>query len=150
VQAVALARLAQVVAALAPEPPDVAGADGGSGGEGQQPNGLPRGDATALAELKLLRLMQEEVNRRTAEIQTQQLAGGMTPQLEQESLELAAEQGRLADLMLNLSRPSVENPEDDPASLPDAPTQEKNGKDDSVPDPLPPLGERGKLPGGEP
>jgi hypothetical protein len=87
---------------------------------------MPPADATVLAELKLLRLMQEEINRRTAEIEAQRNAGGITPETEQELLELAAEQGRLAELMLNLSRPSVENPEENPARLPEPPPAAKN------------------------
>jgi hypothetical protein len=126
-QAVALARLGQIVTALAPEEPEPgAEQDGSGGGGGQTPSGMPPADATVLAELKLLRLMQEEINRRTAEIEAQRNAGGITPETEQELLELAAEQGRLAELMLNLSRPSVENPEENPARLPEPPPAAKN------------------------
>jgi hypothetical protein len=91
------------------------------------------GDATALAELKLLRLMQQEINRRTTEIEDQRRSGALSPELEQELIELSAEQGRLADLMLNLSRPSVQNPEDNPAGLPVAPMPDKNGKQPEEP-----------------
>jgi hypothetical protein len=132
-QIVALARLMQTAAALAPESPEAGGPEGGQGGAGTQPGGLPMGDATALAELKLLRLMQQEINRRTTEIEDQRRSGALSPELEQELIELSAEQGRLADLMLNLSRPSVQNPEDNPAGLPVAPMPDKNGKQPEEP-----------------
>ncbi|MEQ8785752.1 MAG: hypothetical protein RIC55_05615 [Pirellulaceae bacterium] len=114
---VALERLRQIVAALAPESGDTAEA-GGQGGAGQPQEGGNSQQITALAELKLLELLQQVINRRTTEIEAERVRGGLTPELEQELLELAGEQGRLADLMLNLSRPKAENPEDNPDDLP--------------------------------
>ncbi|MCL4207514.1 MAG: hypothetical protein KJ000_33945 [Pirellulaceae bacterium] len=73
-----------------------------------------------LAELKLLRTMQIEVNRQTAELGDVVQKGGSEAEAALRRMdELAAEQGRLADLMLELSQESVERPEDDPERLPD-------------------------------
>jgi hypothetical protein len=136
---VALTRLQQIVAALAPESGETA-EGGGQGGAGQQP-GAGSQQVTALAELKLLELLQQEINRRTAEIEAERIAGeGLTPQLEQELIELAGEQGRLADLMLNLSRPKAANPEDTPENLPELPGESPRGEIEKE------TGERGKGP----
>lgn len=104
---VALARLQQLLEALKPEPPmedmqppPPMGNDGG----GQQPQ-MPPGDAVhLLAELKLLRLMQQEINRRTTEIEKLHAkATALTADQERELDDLAVEQGKLADLVLTLS-----------------------------------------------
>jgi hypothetical protein len=74
-----------------------------------------------LAELKLLRSMQIEVNRQTAELgEVLERTGPEAEAALRRLDELAVEQGRLADLMLELSQESAERPEDDPDQLPDA------------------------------
>ena len=76
----------------------------GNNGPGNQGPQMPPGDAVhLLAELKLLKLMQQEINRRTAEIEKQAAkAQNLTPEQEKELDDLSQEQGKLADLVLNL------------------------------------------------
>ncbi len=123
----ALGRLARMLEALKPEPaekePD-ANQGGQPGQPGQQgppgPQGQP-GGIRDVAQLKLLKLMQEEVNRRTQAIE-RVLAGadkGSEParrQLDQ----LTLEQGCLADLLLTLIRPE-EPAEEDRGNVPESP-----------------------------
>jgi hypothetical protein len=68
--------------------------------------------------LKLVRLMQEDVNLRTAELQRS--LGAKKPGDEEGRLfaALSEEQGRLAELVLQLLRPAP-NPEEGPAPIPD-------------------------------
>jgi hypothetical protein len=100
----ALVRLQQMQDALkrdAPAPPD--------GQKPQNPpdqgNQPPPSDATGrLAELKLLKLMQQEVNRRTGELEAMRLRAGTLTEDQLVALgQLAEEQGRLAELIGELS-----------------------------------------------
>ena len=108
----ALARLQQLATALSPddqpEPPDDGG--GGAGGGGQ----TPQGDGIArLAELKLLKLLQEAVHVRTVELeQAVHDSGGLTPDQEQELANLAVEQGELAELVYNFITAEDQVPEE--------------------------------------
>ncbi len=125
---VAVTRLSQLLEALQPEPPPDTPPEqepGGSGGGGQPP-GMPPGDALhLLAELKLLKLMQAEINRRTKELEVLQQSGTeLTPDQQQELADLATEQGQLADLALNLGEKSAAStganpPEPAPQQPPD-------------------------------
>lgn len=96
-----LSRLKQLVAATQNDKPangNSGNGGGGSGGGGQQSGGSTR----ALAEVRLIRLMQEDLNRRTQRLSEQ--VGGKEPSDEQraEFTRLAKEQGRLAELTLGL------------------------------------------------
>jgi hypothetical protein len=115
---VALARLEQLLEALQPEagspmepqnPPDGPG--------GQSPGSQPT--LQNLAELKLLKLMQESINKRTAELEE---ARGRTGQLSEEQdrevESLGQEQGQLADRVLEMIQATAERPEDDLGNLP--------------------------------
>ncbi|MFT5525779.1 MAG: hypothetical protein ACI9HK_003749 [Pirellulaceae bacterium] len=85
--------------------------------EQQQP---PADQIQSLAELKLLKSMQEEINRRTSELETRRLREGKLDQdAERELIELSQEQGHLADIVINLIESMKANPEDDPESLPE-------------------------------
>lgn len=76
------------------------GAGGGDGGdEGPETDGIP-----LLAELKLLKAMQEELNERTIELAKVKDAGPLTPVQEQELESVAREQGVLADMTRNLTK----------------------------------------------
>jgi len=114
----ALVRLKQLQKAMKRD-----GSQTGEPQDGQKPAGegsqSPPADAIQrLAELKLLRLMQEEINRRTIELEEKR-NGAITDE-ELEALDdLATEQGRLAGLTLDLTVPVEGNPEDDPESLPE-------------------------------
>ncbi len=110
----ALARLAALLEAL--KPSNQAGSpkkQGGEGGEGKQGGNT---DAIKLiSELKLLKLMQEDLNRRF-----QQLPDvADEAQRHARQAELSQDQGRLADVAFKLSKPLEGNPEDDPDKLPD-------------------------------
>ena len=117
----ALAGLAQVLEALRPEPPeeDPEGAGGGQGGQGPQ-SGTPPGDAIrVMAELKLLKLMQEDINSRTRLLEEEFGAlTDLTRAAQARYDELSRRQGLLADLLLNLV-PVGQDTEDDPDALPD-------------------------------
>jgi hypothetical protein len=117
----AMARLGDLIEALkkdAPsqDPPPDAPPPGQSPPEQAGVDAIQR-----LAELKLLRSMQIEVNRQTAELgEVLERTGPEAEAALRRLDELAVEQGRLADLMLELSQESAERPEDDPDQLPDA------------------------------
>jgi hypothetical protein len=105
----AIARLALLVAALEPEnkensPGDNSG--GGSGGPGKAgapPSGQSSG-ITLLAEIKFLKLWQEDLNGRTQQLETD---AARTPpdELRNKQSELAEEQARLAEAAFRLRNP---------------------------------------------
>lgn len=114
----ALARLEQLLAALRPEeaspaetqdpPPPGDGPD-----QGNQPT------LQNLAELKLLRLMQETIHKRTAALeQSRATTGKLTEDQSRELDSLANEQGQLADRVLEMISAAAERPEDDLENLP--------------------------------
>lgn len=121
-QANAVVRLSQLKEALKPDFKDgpqqpQQPQQGGQGGGNQQP---PPDGIQRLAELKLVKLLQEEVNRRTLALQEKrQTSGDLTDAQADELLDLSAQQGKLAEMILNLVQQVTENPEDDPDSLPD-------------------------------
>jgi hypothetical protein len=115
----ALKRLGQLLEALKPEEPGDEPADPGSGQGGAQGAQRPPGSGLqTLVELKLLKLLQQEVNQRT---QTLEAAfgrtEGVTDEARREYDQLSDEQGRLADLLWDLIAPN-EGAEDMPESLP--------------------------------
>lgn len=115
----AVTRLEQLLIALRPDKqPD----NGNKSSQGNGGDDKPENQASihSLAELKLMRLMQGEINRRTAELESKRKPRSpLTDDERQELEQLAEEQGRLADLILYLSRQAAANPEDNPESLPD-------------------------------
>ncbi len=114
----ALARLDQLLEALKPEIREEEGGQGGAGGGGKPPSS-PAEAIKALAQLKLIKLMQDDVNSRTREMEE---SFGSLDDLADEDveryLELSQEQGHLAELILGLIAPG-EDPESDPEKLPD-------------------------------
>ena len=117
----ALARLEQLLAALEPDKPDdqQAQQDDGSGsgaqGGGQQGEALPD-----TAQLKLLKMLQLDLNERTRNLADRlQQGGAARDEAARALVRVGEEQGKLADLVRNLSQPADEKPEDDPESLPD-------------------------------
>ena len=99
----AAARLEQMLAALKPDSP---GSPDGppKPGDQQQP---PPGEQSlrGLAELKLLHLMQQEINRRTSDLESRRRQGKpLSVDQERELNQLADEQGRLAEMVLKLSQ----------------------------------------------
>jgi hypothetical protein len=95
---VALSRLKMLLAALEPEKK----ANGaGNGGNADRPEPGPTGLPLALAQLKLLKLMQEDLNVRTQQLD-QTAAGKPAEQFRQQYALLADEQGRLAATAIEL------------------------------------------------
>jgi hypothetical protein len=128
----ALSRLDQLLKALEPEKPNKPAEKTGGGGQGGQ-GGQPPGGVHALAELKLVKLMQEELNRRTRELEKAfGRAGAMSEEARRQYIRLGEEQGQLASLLLQLIKPA-ENPEDNPDDLPEL-KEDTDGPGDS---PLP-------------
>ena len=116
----AIRRLDQMLEALQPEEPleepeDPGDSESQSEGAGApEGQGSPPGGTQTLAELKLLKLMQEEVNARTKELaETHGPPETLTDETRREYLDLSRQQGRLADLLLNLIW-SEENAEGSP------------------------------------
>lgn len=115
----ALNRLEQLLQALskdAPQQPDNQQQPPG-GGEGGPQQPQPQTDGIPpIAQLKLLKMLQLEINERTTALDAKR--NTLTPREADEWVRLSAEQGRLADLVLELSKPSEENPAEDPGQLP--------------------------------
>lgn len=117
----ALERFGMVLAALAPDeaqPPE--GQSNTAGAEPGTPGGEP-GAAGRLAELKLLRLLQQEINLRTLQLDAAVAQRGGTPSDDQrrEYEHLSLAQAQLAELVMQLAqlRPPAEH---SPGALPDA------------------------------
>ena len=134
----ALARLEQLLAELKPdegspmEPPQDPPGENGGQNQGNPPT------LQNLAELKLLKLMQETINQRTAELdELRQKTGALTPEQDQEVDLLAQEQGQLADRVLEMIRAAAEQPEDDLENLP-IPGDKKAGDADNKKEVPPP------------
>jgi hypothetical protein len=130
-QEAARQRFAQLLAAM--ENRAKAGKEGQeSGGSGGGKGGGRQDGNQALTQLKLLKILQEDlINRyRTATVDDHK------DNVEQQLAEIAAEQEQLADLALKLSQPTAENPEDDPEQLPDV-RDSNQGPDPVQPDVLP-------------
>jgi len=116
----ALRRLDMLLEALKPEEP-TAESDGG-GGQGNQQGPPPGAGIQSLAELKLLKLLQHEVNLRTEKLQQAVAPDGKPDDQQRRQFQsLADQQGRLADLLLQLLRPVQQKPEDEPAGEPQIP-----------------------------
>lgn len=105
----ALGRLALLLEAVKPEPPEP------EPDTNEQPPAAP-GEQTqrgvqSLAELKLLRLLQEQINGRTAKLQEAVVkAGSVGAEHRREYQELAAEQQRLAELVDTMITTEPDNP----------------------------------------
>jgi hypothetical protein len=113
----ALARLQKLLDAVKPRESKAGGegqgggAGGGEQGEGDTPN--------SLAELVLIKLLQEDVNARTKELDAARKRGKLTSEESQELQRLGEEQGKLAELLLELVGESEAQPKkgDRPADL---------------------------------
>jgi len=140
----ALSRLDMVLEALEPDPPDEGdgGPSGGVGaGAGGPQGGVPAG-VQHVAELKLLKLLQQDLNLRTRELdRAVQAAGALTPEQQLEFDQLRDDQRRLFEQVLKLLPIERAGPEDDPAGLPDVDPEEPREPAPQDPDaePLDPL-----------
>jgi len=109
----ALASLGQLLDALKPDPPDERqGESGGAGGGQGNKTRAPGNQAIQnYAQLKLLRMLQDDVNRRTRELDKQACQGSAAgPELRRQSAAISEDQGRLAKLVMSLIQPE-EDPE---------------------------------------
>lgn len=120
----ALGRLAMVLDALKQDKDDEPDMEN-PGGAGMPPQGGAQQQQQAgdgihtLQELKLLKLMQQDVREQTAALDARKREGGaLTDDQVRQLAELAEEQSRLADLMLKLREPAAAPPEDNPDKLP--------------------------------
>jgi len=112
----ALSKLELLLEAVEPEQADEDGSNNAGGGTGR--GGMPPGAVQTLAELKLLKLLQEEINLRTQQFPDDLDPANLSDLQRRQYAILSADQGRLAELLLQLLQ-SEQNPEDDPDSLPD-------------------------------
>jgi len=110
-------RLAQLIEAVKQEELEATAQSGGGGQGGQaaQPQDVPPCDALKrLAELKLLRLMQEEINEQTRQLEKDfGSVDNLSEEARRQYTRLSEAQGRLADLLLSLVPPE-RKPEDNP------------------------------------
>ncbi|MEO6812144.1 MAG: DUF4175 family protein, partial [Isosphaeraceae bacterium] len=111
-QRTASRRLKQLLDALKPDkgeagPPQKGGGEGGGGGGG--------GDAvTKAAQIKMLKMLQLELNDRTEELDAlRQRPKGITPEQEQELDRLETDQRTIADLTIDLTKPKRDDGEED-------------------------------------
>jgi len=139
----ALERLNQLLAAFESQADDP---NGGSqpDEQGNPPSPTPPNisdPAAAMAQLKLLRVMQEDVRRRTQSLdEKRRLVGFWSAEEQQEVAELAQEQGRLAELIVNLSQPPATDSPDELPGLPDsAPSRDSEGEGENNGNGLPEL-----------
>jgi hypothetical protein len=114
-QQAAINRLAQLLDSLKNDPANQEGeqqqqsGEGEGQGSGQQGDGIP-----AIAQLKLLRSLQIEINQRTQELaQLQKREQRLSPNQVEEAKSLAADQGTLADIVRNITAPSQDEPPDE-------------------------------------
>ena len=114
----ALARLQLLLKAVEPEEPKDDDSNNAGGGAGDGQGEMPAGAVQTLAEIKLLKLMQEEINLRTTQFPEDVKPEDLSPQQRREYNTVSEDQGRLAELILQLLGTQA-NPEDDPDSLPD-------------------------------
>jgi hypothetical protein len=126
-QEAALARLGQLLEALQPEqsPPPQQDEQPPMAGEGQRPPSLH-----SLAELKLLKLMQEEVARQTALLEEARQSNGQLTEAQMQRLQsLARQQGKLADMVLDMVNAAAEKPADELLELLERPENEGKAGD---------------------
>ena len=101
----AVDRLKLVLTAIEPEEPGKTAAGDGPGKVGRANAASGRGGILPLAELKLLKLLQEDLNLRTQQLNQSEVAGKLAEELREHYARLSEEQGRLAELMFQLLRP---------------------------------------------
>ncbi len=112
-QAAALERLDQLLEALKQEPPepsDSENANAGQGGQGQnQPADSPLEALKVLTELKLLKMMQGDLNGQTRRLEKDYGSLDQLPQQARDRYnDISRQQGRLAELLLGLIAPAAE------------------------------------------
>ena len=112
----ALRRFEQLLSCLKPERTEGNEKTGGGGDAPPPEDGIPQ-----LAQLKMLKLMQQEINQRTKALDARFGAKHRDELSETEQREfsiVSEQQGEIARLLQNLSRPSEPDPEDAADALP--------------------------------
>jgi hypothetical protein len=116
----ALAHIERLQTALRADPQPAAEESPEEGGAGEGAGQGPQPKVRSIAELKLLKAVQEEINNRTRALDdASHQSSRMTDEQQLEYTTLSQEQGKLADLITNMIETSAERPEDSPDSLPD-------------------------------
>ncbi len=112
------------------QPPEAQGEEqAGEGDQGGQQNAGAPDPTQTLAELKLLKWMQDDVNQRTKALEDEYgEAADLPPDAKQEYEELSGEQGIIARLTLKLAESNASPDQDTEA--PDAPQRNKPANDD--------------------
>ncbi len=106
----AIDRLKLLLAAMEPEKPGQSSGGSGQGNQGPKKNeGGPSGGVLPLAQLKLLKLLQEDLNLRTQQLHQAEAAGKPAAELRDDYSRLSDEQNRLAESMFQLLHPQPEN-----------------------------------------
>ncbi|MEK6237780.1 MAG: hypothetical protein N2C14_23975, partial [Planctomycetales bacterium] len=119
-QANARRRLELLLEALERDPPEGQQQPPSNQGEGSSEQTPPADAISMLAQIKLIKLLQEEINLRTALLEERiGEKQDLTEDEQREFARLGREQGMLSDLMENLPVPADEPPENDPESLPE-------------------------------
>ena len=94
-------------------------------------------EVRSIGELRLLETLQLEINRRTTELEAARAkSGDFTAEQESELVELAAEQGKLAEIILNLIQKKSAEDDAPPAKAEDAepkpPVKKPDGLDEEL------------------
>ena len=126
-------RFVDLIAAMNPDKKPGSGGKQNQGGEGGgKQNGLPGEGISGLAQLKILKTLQQELLDRTVELgkkRTDQ-KGTVTPEQQQELDDIARDQGAVADLARNLMQDALDNAKDEEeAEEEEAPAGKKAGDD---------------------
>jgi hypothetical protein len=117
----ALARIEQLLLALKPDNgPQKAGGKQGGGGEGKSGGQGGQGGIPSISEIVLLKLMQQDLNDRTRNLgELLRKQKELTPEQQRDFSALSEEQGRLADLLLELTKPDKAGEDVDPDAMKD-------------------------------
>ncbi|HEY1600160.1 MAG TPA: hypothetical protein VGG64_11185 [Pirellulales bacterium] len=117
----ALAHIERLQAALSTDPQQPVAEESQDEGEDSSGGGKkPQPKVRSVAELKLLKAVQEEINGRTRALdEGRHQSSSRSDEQQLEYAALSKEQGRLADLIANMIEETAERPEDEPDSLPD-------------------------------
>jgi hypothetical protein len=113
-QRLAIRQLGLLVEAFKPEPPSSQDQSPAAGDNPPQ-QGPPAAVLPPLAELKLMKLMQQEINSRIEDL-NKAAAGKPTPEQSRQYAELSHQQGRLADILLQSLQPTSQS--DEPRKAP--------------------------------
>lgn len=102
--------------------------EGNAGGDAEGKPQPPEDGIAEIAQLKLIKLMQEEINRRTRELdESLGSKSALSAEEQRQYTQLGAEQGQLADLLSNLTPVTEHDIEADPERLPDVRTGDTTG-----------------------